>query len=312
MKLTLSVAAIWCFLYLLARALIARLGQPQQAYWGVSLLFLVAFLFAIAEIAWSKRALGSLEDMIAELVVSRKKGSVRRWYRQVIRKMYDPLRSAITAIAFLPLVLAVVRILNWNRWIPSSALRSFDTACQIAMALVMASSQWPFASISLFVSKLPEKKLSINFYAHRKDSVMSLGSLLLQIDLGGVTLTSLVALTLYVAPANVPIVVSTILIGTFLWAVIWFFLTQLSLHRSMMDEKRARIKPVSERLMASLDLAIAGRSPQAQDSFENLKKLHDELTSLPEWPFRTDTVLKLASGVLLPIILSLLNLAMRR
>ncbi len=100
--------------------------------------------------------------------------------------------------------------------------------------------------------------------------------------------------------------------GTFLWAGIWFFVTQLSLHRCMLDEKRSRMRVVSKQLMASLDRAIADPSHESKQSFENLKKLHEELSSLPEWPFRSDAVLKLASGVLVPILVGLLNLAMKR
>jgi len=307
----LYIALAWCFLYLLGRIIIVRFCQAVPPCWEISVLFLFPFLFALAEILWSREAFRSLEDVGATLVVTRNKGSVQRWYRKIIRQMYDPSRSLATALGFLPLLLLLAWILNWNSWIASRPLRFYDTACQVLMALAMASSQWPFANISFFIARLPRKQLSINFYSHRKDGIMSLGSLLLRIDLGGLALTSFFAGILYLAPVRIPAVVLILLIGVFLWAGVWFFLTQLPIHKCMMNEKRARLKPVSERLMASMDQAVRNPSLETQASFDSLQRLYDEVRALPEWPFRTESVLTLASGIVVPIALSVLSLLAR-
>jgi hypothetical protein len=312
MKNTVRAGVVWCLAYLSGRGLLVIRYHARHACWGVSLLVTSAFLFALTEIVWSKREFESLEEVVANLVATKNREAVRRWYRKVVERMYRSRLSVITGLCFLPLLLGVVYVLDWNSWLQPPALRRYETLCQMLMMIAMAASQWPYANISTFIWRLPRKQLYINFYAHPRDSIMSVGSLLLKIDLGGLTLISIMAVALHEAPVHVPVFVTVLLISAYLWAGAWFFLTQYALHICMVDQKRQKLRVVSRRLMLLLDELTADATPDKHESFNAQKRLHAELDALPEWPFRTQTVITLASGVFIPLTLGLLNLAMRR
>jgi len=298
--------------YLVGRLYIVEFLHPPSPYWRASIIFPVVFFFAMAEIVWSKNAFYKLEGLMVALFSSRKHPAVQRWYRKRIEWMYDPMRSTVTALLFIPLLIVVQQSIGWNSWIEDPLLRGYDTICQTLMLGAAAGSQWPFANISAFVMRLPTKGFSVNFYAHPKDSIMSLASLLLKIDLGGVMLTFLISIALFISPVSIPPLIYGLLISVFLWAGAWFFLTQYAIHESMQNEKRNRLRLVSERMMKIMDSVATNPNPANQREFEELKHVYDAIVDLPEWPFRTQTVLTLTSGVLVPVAITILDLLMKR
>ncbi|MBI3766504.1 MAG: hypothetical protein HY277_08400 [Ignavibacteriales bacterium] len=179
--------------------------------------------------------------------------------------------------------------------------------CVMSMA---AASQWPFANISIFVSRLARKNLSINFYAHHHDNLMSVGSFLMKIDLGGVLLTFLVGLNLYLAPTLIPMTVYIVLLIVFIWAIIWFFLTQYNVHLCMMNEKRDKLNTISKRMMVALEILLKEPDEVNMATFDRMKKTFDEVAVLPEWPFNTQNLVTLLTGIIVPITLTLLQLLM--
>ena len=175
-----------------------------------------------------------------------------------------------------------------------------------------SASQWPFANISVFATQLPEKELAINFYSHPKDNIMSFGSLLLRIVLGGLALTSLLALCLYSSPARISTFVNALFIAVYLWAGAWFFLTQYAIHKCMLDAKREKLKAIASRLTRVLENVGVDPSAENRRTFEDLHRLHGHLIALPEWPFRSQTVLTLVSGIVVPVAVTVINLLMKR
>jgi hypothetical protein len=302
MNLAVKIAfVVGCF-YLATRSVIVHIRHIQSAHWLPTLILVAAFIFSIWEIAWSKEKLVALEDVIVGLIVSTNKSAVRSWYRKVITRMYHKGLSVLTGLITIPVFILLFKVSGWNVWISDQVLRHYDSVSQILMISAATSSQWPFANISRFIMRLPRQKLLINFYAHPRDSIMSLGPLLMKIDLGGLLLTSSIAAALYVSPIHIPIALYLLLIGMSLWAGVWFFVTQFAIHECMLKEKRQDVKLVSEDLMEKLQLIRTRPNPTNQKAFLELKKLYDELQSLPEWPFRTSNVLTLASGVFVPIL----------
>ena len=226
--------------------------------------------------------------------------------------MYRVTPSLVTGLCFLPLVVLIHSHLDWNFWIPDQMLRYYDSISQVAMLCAAASSQWPFANISIFATQLPDKDLTINFYAHPKDSIMSFGSLLLRIVLGGLALTSMLALCVYSSPAHVPTFVYALFIAVYVWAGAWFFLTQRAIHKCMLDEKRENLKVIASRLMRVLKDVRIDPSAENRKTFEDLERLHRQLNTLPEWPFRSQTVLTLVTGIIVPVAVMVINLLMKR
>ena len=312
MRRTIQIAGLISVAYIAGRLLLVHWRSITSPFWALSSIFPLIFLFAMTEISWSRSAFYGLEGVIVSLLDSRQGPAVQRWSRKRIEWMYNLKRSVVTALFAIPLVITVHQAIGWNAWLSDRYLYMYDSVWQILMLSASAGSQWPFANISFFVTRLPRKGLSINFYAHPKDSIMSLASLLLKIDLGGVLLTFLLATALFISPVRIPAPVYALLITVFLWAGAWFFLTQYTIHRCMLNEKRAKHKLVSERLMEVLRLVAASPNSENQKSFEDLKHVYDAVDALPEWPFRIQTVLTLTSGVLVPIAITIIDLIMKR
>ena len=290
------------------RVLIVIVWDIAAPFWRISSIVTLLFAFAMLEIAWSKSQFQALEGMITALIASPGGPEpVRRWYRMSIRRMYDPRNSAISGTVSIPLIAFIMWYIDFNSWQPNFLLRWFDTVTIGLMFSAMAASQWPFVNITLFVARLARKNLVINFYSHPADSIMCLGSFLLKIDLGGIFLVGLLALGIYLLPVSVPLWVYGLVLIVFVWAVIWFFLTQSSIHKYMMREKRQRLGIVSNRLTAALDSVINSPGEEERRSYELAKIIYGDIASWPEWPFRPQNVVTLFSGVLIPMVIIALN-----
>jgi len=295
--------------YLAIRLLLVQVRRVENPQWGILVIPVVVFTLAMLEIAWSRWRFEQLESVITSLIAGRRRAPVIRWYHMCIGRMYDYKRCLATGLAFLPLVAyLVIEHVRWSYWIPDPMVGWFDRVWIILAMGAAASSQWPFANISLFISRLPRKRLAINFYAHREASIMVLGSFMMKIDLGGVFLTFLAGIGLYLAPIEVSRLVYVILLCVFVWAIIWFFLTQYNVHRCMVLEKREKLDPIATRLMEALETSLREPTEQNVKAYNAIREVYDKVELLPEWPFNLKNVLALISGVLLPIGLSIINL----
>jgi hypothetical protein len=222
--------------------------------------------------------------------------------------MYCPKRSALTAVLFLPLIFAILRSVKWGTWNKALLLQHYDFWGVLLMLTTCAASQWPFANISMFVSQLPKRDLSINFFAPPKENISSLGRFMLMIVLGGVILVFLGGFSIYLAPFPVPQWVYAVVIVFFVWAGVWFFVTQYNIHICMANQKSEKLSKVSEALVRVLERSINEPTPVNIDQYSNLQGFYDKLASLPEWPFNTQNVITLFTGIVLPIALSILSL----
>jgi len=305
MRKILYASILTSILYLTGRFILVSLRDVESPYWGITMIPVIIFVLAMMEITWSRWRFRELEPVIRSLIVGRRNTAVGRWYRMCVRRMYDPRLCVATSLAFLPLcTYLIIWHVRWSFWISDSLVGWYDRLWIILAMAAAASSQWPFANISLFIARLPEKKLTINFYAHRDASIMAFGSFMLKIDLGGVALTFLAGVGLYAAPtASSPLVYALLLI-VFIWAIVWFFLTQYNVHRCMVLEKREMLDPIAARLMTSLVNSLENPTDENLKAHNVARDVYEKIELLPEWPFNLRNVLALVSGLILPITLS--------
>ncbi len=311
-RLTFILAVLIAAIYVGGRLVILSRANEPTPFWWTSLIFPLVFCLAMVEIVWSKRGFQELSPAITAIINTTRRGAVHRWYMRTIGKMYNPTACLVTALFVIPLLITVTHLIGWNSWLQSRLLRRYDTVFQTILLSAAASSQWPFANISIFVSRLSRKSLQVNFYAHPRDSIMSFGPFLLKIALGGLILTTLLAVAAYSSPLHIPVSVHLMFIIVYLWAGYWFFSTQGAIHKCMVEQKRDNLKIVSERLMSLLRIVKEDPSPEKVRDFEQLKVLYEEFRKLPEWPFRTETVLTLATGIIVPITVTVIQLVASR
>lgn len=296
-------------LYLILKLGIVGVWNVSQPWWHVSAYAIVVFAFAITVIVWSKREFDRLQSVVASLLTSHKNTQVVvRWYGMSIKRMYSPRNSAIVALAFFPIILLVMFYVDFNSWQTNRILYWYDTVAIALMFSAAGASQWPFASISDFMSKLSKKRLKINFYSHPREGIMAFGSFLLKIDLAGIFLVFLVGAAAYSFPLAVPIWLYGLILLIFVWAVIWFFLTQHSLHEAMVKQKLAKLSVVSRSLNQALEEFVKSPGEKTEKDYKSLKEVYDEVGAWPEWPFSQRNVATLLGGVGFPIAFNLLNL----
>jgi hypothetical protein len=308
MKTATIRAAIAIIIFLTIRLAVVCYRGVSEAYWYTIYIPLGIFLFAILEIAWTQHRFEQLGPVITSLIQARNKQAVCRWYSKEVRRMYRVRSCVLTALVFLPLVVFGAWSVGWGAWHQDNMLKWFDIIGVVAMFTAASSSQWPFANISAFVVRLPKKNLVINFYSHPRDSILVVGSFMLQIVLGGITLTFLTGLMLFVSPCRVNSAAYFLLVAVFIWAVIWFFVTQYNVHECMVMKKCDKLAVISKKLTDSLELSLKEPSPKNVAELNAAKEVYDKVDALPEWPFNTQNVLTLLSSVIVPIVLAVLNL----
>lgn len=217
----------------------------------------------------------------------------------------------MTSALFMPIIAYGLWITRWASWIDDPVLRYFDLCVTFLALTVAASSQWPFSQIALFIARLPKKPLKVNLLHHHDHNVMALGTFLMKIDLGGVLLVSLAAAGVLLAPARVPLPIYLLIVAVLLWAVIWFFATQHQIHLVMRREKRDRLSYLAPRLSELLD-QITYESHrtrrEALEEYQALKEIYEQVVEMPEWPFKNRDVVRLVSGVFIPLALTLAEL----
>ena len=295
-------------LFLAIRVFLVSSRGVTNPYWYTLLIPCTIFALAFLEIAWTKRSFERLEPIVVSLLEGTDDKAARKWYRYSVRRMFNVRDSFKTAVLFAPLVVFACWSIKWASWHQDPILRWYDFVGVACMFSSAASSQWPFSNISIFMVRLPRKRLHINFYAHPRDTIMALGAFMLKIVLGGIFLTFLTGLMLYLSPCKTSEFVYCLLIAVFIWAIVWFFVTQYNVHECMVMQKRHKLWDVGRKLLEALEISVKEPTAKNLANQEAIGGIYERLNRLPEWPFNLQNVLTLFSSVVIPIALTVLKL----
>ncbi len=183
--------------------------------------------------------------------------------------MYDWKLMTATSFGLVPLFAVIIWMANVLSWQQNVTLRWYDQVTALILVSAGGSALWPFYYATRFVSRLSEKVLTINFYAHPRDSIMARGPFLATIALVAIFVDAAGVLWIFLMPIEAPVWLYGVMVAFLIWFVAWFLLTQRGVHKVMVNEKHRRMDSISKHVMVSLDLVVADPSQKNKALYDN-------------------------------------------
>jgi hypothetical protein len=244
---------------------------------------------------------------------------------------YVELRHRLTTLPVWPALLAtllgiVYGILPFNRWPPETArlLGLYSSPLATVVEHILSYSAWAVVGVFVYHS-FHQLRVVSSVYTHRaKIDMFKLSPLYAFSGVAAITSVAIIGgFFLYVAPqlpmTGVPLwtTVNAAVFG--LVGAAAFFGPMMGAHRLLLKEKQRLLDENSELMRATVDELHRRARAGELEGMDQLKATQDGLVTEQErlnktstWPWRTETLRAVGTALLLPLLITVLDLVLRR
>lgn len=241
---------------------------------------------------------------------------IREWYTNELRKVFSPKGMGFSGIT--TSILTMWSFIYLTKWYTKPAIwwgtPEGDWTVTIVVSILMfllGMSIYLIMQIAFMIYRLPNLPLQMTIYQHPSASISAVGTVLQRfttvcaITLGLISLTA-VPLSPFKSQMGM------ILIGWLTFAgcivVAFFIFPQYRLHTAMANTKANKIRVFVRNLSNALEKAIKDPTSEQIAYVKELFEIYRHLIEMPEWPFNARNFLSLLSAVIIPILLSIVQL----
>jgi len=287
-----------------------------STYRGVQhdILFVVGLWLAASwiciEMVWAEKSLMGFKPHLEEMTKGNKSEAIK-WFKKRHKITFSNLGTLFSGLFISLVILTLIE----QKGISLHNVKYSNYADKVIIFVTCflgGMSQWTFHNISITVNNLGSKGIRPNLHSYRKSGIFYIGNVLSKIWFGGMGLIFLGEAIIFTAPISNDdaLYFHAIIVILCVGAVVWFFVVQIRIHNVMVKIKENRLKKVSKEIDIVMDDPVKEANKSNIDEIEYLRKIHNHIKSLPEWPFNTNVVFRVLTAGIIPILSALLDIIM--
>lgn len=245
---------------------------------------------------------------------------IKIWFTNELRRIFSPTGMVLSGIGISILVMwSFIFMTNWYTkpvtWWGTPAGDWTVTIVVSILAFLLGMAAYLIIQLAFMIHRIPNLPLQMTIYQHPSASITAVGAVLQKftticaITLGLVSLTA-IPLSPFKYQMGFILVGWLILGGCIVIA--FFVFPQYRLHVAMSNAKANKIRTFTATLSKELDKAITQPTSKQTAYVKELFEIYRHLIEMPEWPFNARSVLSLLSAVIIPILLSVIQLFVLR
>lgn len=250
-------------------------------------------------------------------------GQLTQLEKETFRNFYEhfltsAFRSLNLALFYLILLLITnIIVLKMGLWY-DSLLANFWLLVEVNMVIIGGVlNLWLMICTSRMLCEIGKKPMKINLFHHDgMGGLNAFGKLSFSFFLLATIIATLVAVILFFAPWKNAISYyygTLLLITVYSIVMISFFIPLLSLHKTVINFKEQQLCAINGILLTcnneTLKIPCNDLFPvDIKDKIEKALFLQDNILKMKTWPFGYNTIVKVLSGTLIPLVSMLFNL----
>lgn len=242
---------------------------------------------------------------------------IEDWYVKRVRRMFSraPFLFFLVAIG-LPIIVGLPVVTDFfslpTLWFSSTIQKLYFLFLWILFGF-LASKHCALSSGLVFLTRdISFLPLKLGLDLESSKSVRTIASLFFAFSLHYVALTCLAFGMIIYSPFQLSVLATFCMAFSALFLMFVFVGPQWYIHRVMLSEKRERVRKFNghfEEIVARIE-----QSPTEQNfrTFESLLNFRNKLTQMPEWPFNIQMFLGILGAIIIPILILILELLLRK
>lgn len=250
-------------------------------------------------------------------------GKITQFEKETFRDFYEHfLISAFRSLnlvlfCFIFLLIINISLLKMGLWY-DSPLANFWLLFEMNMVIIAGGlNLWLMICTSRMLCEIGKKPMHINLFHHDgMGGQNAFGELSFSFFLLATIFATLVVVILFFAPWKNAISYyygTLLLITIYPIVVISFFIPLLSLHKTVKNFKEQQLCAINDMLLPCNNETLKNLSDDLypvdiKDKIERALFFQDNILKMKTWPFGYNTIIKVLSGTLIPLVSMLFNL----